>query len=50
MLDLNGLDISDLEPIKGLTRLVRLYLQGTQVSNEQVAAFQRALPKLPIVR
>ena len=27
------MDISDLEPIKGLTSLVRLHLRGTQVSD-----------------
>lgn len=42
--------VSDLEPIKGLTSLEHLDLAGTQVSDERVAALQRALPKLRIER
>ena len=50
VLNLSGVDISHLEPIKGLTSLKELWLKGTQVSDVQVAALQRALPKLRIVR
>ncbi|MCH8031447.1 MAG: leucine-rich repeat domain-containing protein [Bacteroidetes bacterium] len=32
-LDLEGTQVSNLEPIKGLTSLLRLNLQGTQVSD-----------------
>ena len=49
-LDLEGSEISDLEPIKGLSSLQWLDLSGTQVSDDEVAKLEKALPELKIVR
>jgi len=49
-LGLSDTQVSALEPLKALTNLQRLYLGGTQVSDEQVASLKHALPHLRIVQ
>ncbi len=50
MLGLQDTPVADLEPLKGLTSLQGLYLEGTQVSDDAVARLQAALPDLEIFR
>ncbi len=42
--------MSDLEPLKGLTELRRLYLSATKVDAETVKELHNALPNLEIVK
>ncbi len=52
MLSLEYTRVTDagLEPLKGLTRLQRLYLRGTKVADEGVKSLQQALPNCRISR
>ena len=49
-LNLNGTAVSDLSPLAGMERLERLFLEGTNVSEEQIEQLQLALPKCNISR
>ena len=49
-LDLSLSKVSDLTALQGLTSLQSLYLNQTQVSDEQVGELRRALPGLVILR
>ena len=46
---LSGTDIVDLAPLQNLSSLQRLFLNGTQVTEEAVEALKKALPKLTVV-
>lgn len=47
-LDLSRSEISDLAPLKELTNLESLWVVNTQVSDEEITALKKALPKLNI--
>ena len=49
-LDLSRSLLSDLTPIKELSKLQILELSGTKVSDEQLAELKKALPELKILR
>jgi hypothetical protein len=49
-LDWTQVDDEGLAHLTGLTRLQWLYLSGTRVTNARLRGFQRALPKVDVVR
>ena len=49
-LDLSGMQVSNLEPIKGLSGLQKIVLNETKIADEQVKELRKALPKVEIDR